>query len=216
MHRHLAKLIALGVALALPTAAHAADAERGWAIKATAAAFQPTSAGELDSSLGFGLAFEYRASPRIGVELSAFSADIESSATLGFVDPVNLRIESSLPMTPVLLGLNFHLTPGRRVDFYGGPLAGYVRYGDFELSIRPEMPEVSNTIPNLTQTFPTDDGFAWGAHLGLDVDLGGGRAFLTAGAAYLAASTDVDFGDGTTETADVDPLVFRLGVGVRF
>src|SRR5690349_14559769 len=127
----------LGILLALATGSHAAAqtrTDRGWQVELTGLAAQSTtgSFGGYESSAGFGLGLDYRISPRLGVELDVLSSELEDEITFGFFDEA-LTIETNLRMTPVLAGLEVHLTPGRRADLYLGPVLGLMRYDDIEI-----------------------------------------------------------------------------------
>jgi hypothetical protein len=142
--------------------------------------------------------------------------------SFGFFDQEFLTIESSLRMTPVLAGLNIHLTPGRRADLYLGPVVGLVRYDDIEIEFRGDFLG-GEVIP--VQRVETEDGFAWGARLGVDVPIGRRGAFFTASATYLKAEVEVDgFDDPEGEDVedfgsssfDLDPFLTQIGFGYRF
>lgn len=216
-------LSSLGIFLTLATGSQAAaQTERGWQVELTGLATRST-AGNFDgseSSSGFGLGLGYRISPRLGVELDVLSSKLEDRMTFGFFDDQLLTIESSLRMTPVLAGLDFHLTPGRRADLYMGPVLGLVRYDDIELEFGGDLLE-GETVP--VQRVQTKDGFAWGARLGVDVPLGRRGAFFTASATYLKAEVEVEgFDDpeiGEAEdfgSFDLDPFLAQIGFGYRF
>ena len=86
-------------------------------------------------------------------------------------------------------GLNFHLTPNRRVDLFLGPLVGFVGYGgDF------------------------DDDLAWGVNLGVDVPLPW-RWYFTGGARYLKSSAEAP---ASGLDLEVDPIILSAGLSIRF
>lgn len=191
----------------------AAATEGRWQLKLSGVAAQSTSGGSQDSSFGSGLALEYRASPRVSVELAAMTSVLTSRQEFDFFDE-RIVVEQSVRTTPVLARLNLHLTPGRRADVYAGPVFGLLRNGDFELKIRGGFP------PTDSVRIPTKDSTAWGAHIGIDLPLGDRGWFFTGGATYLKAkleldTSDLDEEDGDTST-DLDPLFVQAGIGYRF
>jgi outer membrane protein W len=202
----------------LAGAAAPAAAENAWQLKLSGVSAQSTAGGGSNSSLGGGLALEYRATPRIGVELGALTTDFESETSIDFFE-VSIVTESDLRITPLLARLNVHLTPGRRADLYLGPVAGYVLMSD--LTQRFTVPGLELEAIGVDFEIPTEDQFTWGAHVGLDVRLGRGNSFLTAGATYLDLPLEVQaigIPEEAVETisTDFDPLVVHLGYSYRF
>ena len=228
MKRMTRTISSFGVLLALATAGSAAaqtETGRGWQVELTGLSTRSTTASfdGSESSSGYGLGLEYRISPRFGVELDLLSSELEDRMSFSFFDEELLTIESSLQMTPVLAGLNVHLTPGRRADLYVGPVLGLIRYDDIELEFRGDFLEGA-TVP--VQRVETEDGFAWGARLGVDVPIGRRGLFFTASATYLKAEVEVssfagEIGEdgeivGGDSSFDLDPFVTQLGFGYRF
>jgi opacity protein-like surface antigen len=202
----------LGVFLALCVAGPALAAEEtGWQMKLTGVSAQSTGGEGFNSSLGYGLGLEYRATPRIGVGLHAVSSRIDDELGFDFFG-AQLSFRSRFRMTPVLGRLDFHLTPGHRVDLIVGPVAGWVRYGDFEMRV--SGPDGSVQVART----PIQDGFAWGAHLGFDVPMGERGLLFTAGATYLKAKFEpkIASADSGAGTFDLDPLLLQVGLGYRF
>jgi outer membrane protein W len=62
------------------------------------------------------------------------------------------------------------------------------------------------------------DGFAWGAHLGLDVPFGSRGFFFTSDATYLKATVKPDSPSAAAGALDLDldPVIVQVGLGVRF
>jgi len=206
--------LTLLLALAASAAAPAAAGDDSWRLKVSGVSAQSTAGGGSDSSLGGALALEYRATPRIGVELGGLRTEFEKEAsvqlfTTDFVSELDFR------MTPILARLNVHLTPGRRADLYVGPVAGYVLMSDVSHRYRP-----GPLVDDIPFVMPAEDRFAWGAHAGLDVQLGRGSSYLTAGATYLDLPLEVrvpdSIGPDGRFSGDFDPLVVHLGYGYRF
>jgi outer membrane protein W len=208
----------LGIALVLCAGSRAAaETERGWGIEVSGGSVQSVSELGLDSSAGFGLALEYRASRRLGVQLGVLTSEIDSEFGFEFFDLDLLVIESRLRMTPVLARLDVHLTPDRKVDLYMGPVLGYVRYGDIKTEVRSD---VFGNEPISVGRVRTRDGFAWGAQIGMDIPMGSRGTFFTLGATYLQAevetSEETDEGALVDSSFDLNPFVVQAGFGYRF
>lgn len=209
----------LGTFLAL-CAVHPASAadDTGWRLKLNGVVAQPvggndTVFGGSDTAYGGGIGLEYRASRRLGVELSALTTELEDEMSFGFFDET-LTIETALRMTPVLAKLNVHLTPESRVDFYLGPVAGRMMYGDFEVEAHSSLD--GETVRGSART---EDDWTWGAHIGMDVPVGDRGLFFTAGATWLRAEVEIE-GDPEDEEdtlrSDLDPFIAQIGFGYRF
>ncbi len=144
---------------------------------------------EASDEVGWNIGFEARFTTLLGLEIDFVNStnDIEfAGETIAEVD-----------MQPLSATLNFHLVPTGIVDFYIGPTATYFIYGDVEFETLGEV--------------GTDDEFAYGASVGLEIGLGDHFAIL-GGVRWL--KTDL-----TTDDEDefaVDPLFSRLGVALRF
>jgi outer membrane protein W len=188
------------------------QAAQKWHLKLTGASVQSTGGGGFNGSVGIGLGVEYRASEHLGFEVSAVSSQVD--AETGFqLFGLDLGVESSLRVTPILARLNFHLTPGHKADLYLGPVAGWVRYGD--LAVRLHVPGEAAVLVDQVKN---KDGFAWGGHIGLDVPFGSRGFFFTSDATYLKATAKPE-SQATAAGAldlDLDPLIVQVGLGVRF
>jgi outer membrane protein W len=216
---HSMTIWTLSLALALLAGAAPAAAEDSWQLKFSGVSAQSTAGGGSNGALGGGLALEYRATPRIGVELGGLTTGYEDEISLGLFG-APLLVESEFRMTPILARLNVHLTPDRRVDLYAGPVAGYVLMSDLTYRIRIPGLELDSIV--IETEFPTEDQFTWGAHAGFDVRVGGGNSFLSAGATWLDLPLEIEFPPfGIPEnpdsfSADFDPLVVHVGYSYRF
>lgn len=221
MNRIMKSISSLGIFLVLSTGGRAAAAadlsDSGWRVKLNGLAAESTGGGGFNSSLGFGLGLEYRATPNLGVEFGVMNSDIDSEIGFDFFGGGSFSVVSSLRMTPVLAQLNWHLTPGHKVDLSLGPVVGWARYGD--LNVRVHVPDGGSVLVDHVQT---RDGFVWGGHLGMDVPIGERGLFFTLGATYLKAKVKVDSsgqgetGDGSAADFDLDPFIAQVGFGVRF
>jgi len=185
---------------------------------------------------GVGLSFEYMVRDRIGVAVHVgHSAHLVGLRYLGYVTAapnlpfgiadVAATSEASfshwgyLGMTPVLVGANYHLGRGDRLDFYFGPLAGYVFYND----VGYEWGSYYVASADYTEPYyhgraiSVDDDFAYGVMAGLDVDFGkkGKGWIFTLSAEYL----ETEIRPRRVETRDilsVDPWSLQIGFGYRF
>jgi len=214
MNRTIQTAGSLGIFLALCAVSPATAADdTGWRLKLTGVAARATAEDGFDTAFGVGLGLEYRASRRLGVELSALTSELEDEMTFDFFGEA-LTIEQSLRMTPVLAKLNLHLTPESKVDFYLGPVVGRMFYDDLEIEIRGEGESARGSVG-------TRDEWAWGAHAGMDVPVGDRGAFFTAGVTWLKAEVEIE-GEPEDEEeegdfrSDLDPLVAQVGFGYRF
>lgn len=161
----------------------------------------------IDSGTGAGLALEYRATRRLGVEALALFADLDADARLRPIEPPGPPAEQTQDLSTDLLGvgLNIHLTPGRRVDIYAGPLVALVRYD-----------EVTFVFDGGEHVLSTDfdDDTAFGVTLGMDIALDRAGAWaLTSSLRQLWSSTEVE---GTNQELDIDPLIASLGIAYRW
>lgn len=192
-------------------AAQNAQNDTGWRLKLNGVAAQPIIGDGGDPAFGVGVGLEYRASRRLGVELSALTAEIEEEFTFGFFDD-SVTIETALRMTPVLAKLNVHLTPDSRADLYLGPVAGRMMYGDFDVEVRSSLDDET-----VRGSVKTGDDWAWGAHIGVDVPVGDRGLLFNAGATWLKAEVEIeDPEEGGTVSSNLDPLILQVGFGYRF
>src|SRR5262249_10923256 len=97
---------------------------------------------------------------------------------------------------PLSATLNIHLIPTEHVDFYVGPTVSYFIVGDVDLGTG--------------TSFKTDNDFAWGASVGLEL---GGKSFgVITGVRWLNADISPD----GAPKIPVDPLFSRAGLYFRF
>lgn len=223
MHSDTRRFLVFGALLALAAgAAPGAAADDAWQLEIYGVSAQSTAGSGSDGSPGAGLGLRYRVTPRIGVALAALTGEVEGLDVEFFLPHIDFATE--VRMTPILARLDLHLTPGRRADLYLGPVAGHVSLSD----VTAQRTGQTDPPGSLETRTPTKDQFTWGAHVGLDVRLGGGKSFLTAGATYLDLPLELDnpVGVQTLEGdtsliplpvgGDLDPLIFRLGYAYRF
>lgn len=192
----------------------AADTEGRWFGEIQGIALQELDLADAEITPAVGLTLGYRINDRVGLSLAVADGTVESESEIDFFGFFEITNEIEIDVTPVLLELDFHLTPGRRADLVLGPIVGYGFYGDLTNRVTTSDPATS-TIGEVT--IPTDDGFIWGGQLGLDIDLGAsGKSYLSLGARYLQAELEVDIPGEGASVGDLDLLLLHIGFGYRF
>jgi hypothetical protein len=157
-----------------------------------------------DGGEGLGAGLEYHFNERVGLEGTLIFADIDSS----FILDINAEWERDTDSSSTLMflfGPNFHLTPGRRVDFYLGLFAGLV---DID----------GTSYTTLGETFERgfDEDFVFGGQVGLDIPFGAGDWGLHLGGRYIDLSVDVDDELDRGLSLDMNPLIWELGIFKNF
>jgi outer membrane protein W len=217
MHRTTWMAVLAVSAAVVAVSGGAAAQEDRWRLRVGPLAALATAEGDLEPSPGLGAALEYRFSPRLGLELGALATELEAETQVDLLFLGQIAFESTLRMTPVLAKLDLHLTPDSRIDFYVAPVAAYVRMSDLDVRVtaRVEGEEETEEV-----SLATEDEWAWGAALGLDVPLGGGSSFLALSATYLRLPLELRDMDEEVEEllsiGDVDPLFLQVAYGLRF
>lgn len=171
-----------------------------------------------DDAFGLSVSGEYQVSDLLGVDLAIMRA----------VPDVNIRVEDAflgaslsasegLTMTPLSLGLSFHLTPRQRFDLYIGPYLAYVLYSDLEWRLNETIvvDGVPIVIDETLRTSVAND-LAYGAVVGADVPLGSGGWYFSSALKYLATELEVTDPEGERETLSLDPFIVTLGVRYSF
>ncbi len=159
---------------------------------------------------GLGVSGEYRFSPRLGFEIGAMTA---ATVDVNVAYPDAPYASNALTFTPIIVGLNIHLTPESKVDVYLGPLLAYVFYEDLNYSSYDWNWDWQ--APHHVD-YGIDNDFAVGANLGLDIRFGASNWMLTTGLKYLDTSVDARSHDGSRAEVEFDPVIFSLGAGYRF
>ena len=154
----------------------------------------------LNSGEGLGLSLEYRFNERIGIEGGVDFAQLDSTFMFD-LDEAWETDSDDISMLTFLAGLNIHLSPDAKVDFYIGPVLGFVDLGSATYHVLGETH---------SRSYEADD-FAFGAQIGLDVPLGGGGWGLHFGAKYLDLSADV-----RDSEVDLNPFIGSFGFAYNF
>ena len=143
---------------------------------------------EIDDSAGFGLGYEYKFTPLIGLafDYSWYGPDVE-------IEDIDDNLENDF--NPATLGLMFHFVHGRVVDFYAGPALAYIDYGDAD-------------------DVEFDNETTWDVRVGIDFKI---FKWLGVGASieYMDAKGEFDFPGGSSEL-DAKPILTKLGASLRF
>ncbi len=195
---------------------------------------------DADEALGASLAYEFRATPSVGIELGAgyYQPDLGVQVFVTGFDEAAAPEEflvydwkESLKMMPVTLGVNVHMNPAAKTDVYAGLEVAYITYDDWETVIITEIDERFR--------LEFENEFTWGLKAGVNVPLGKHWLF-SAQLEYLDARakverTVVSFDDGPDpnvmapveaeedelpylegESLDPKPFVVNVGVAYRF
>ena len=157
-----------------------------------------------DGGVGAGVRAEYQLSNRLGVEFGALATanidlafDLSDNATGSHVG-----VSSFVPVT---LGLNIHLTPGRPVDLYAGPLLALVHYGSVA---------VRTGIGTGDSPVSAEDDAGIGAIVGLDAPLGDHGWIVQANLRYI--DTDMKNSSKALSSSGFNAVIFSIGLGYRF
>jgi outer membrane protein W len=146
---------------------------------------------------------EYRWRPRLGVELGALVADVDSgfrleSGSATVTDVETMGIES------VSLGLNWHLAPERRFDFTLGVFVAQTTFDDVIF-----LTEVGRPMK---LTFDDDHGF--GVKAALEAPFRRGGPWVVGfELRYLITILESEIAG---QDLDLDPVLVLVGVGYRF
>ena len=191
---------------------------------------------EAESSLGFDFGYEYMLTDLIGLDghigysrfdlEGVYSGDITWTPWTGFppaprsdlseTSMITGKQTGSMNAMPLTVGVNFHLTPSSPVDFYLGPVVGYVFLSSINGDggeMRAEFEEFTSVTPLEGGTLATKDAFTYGAVAGLDVPFGEKGWSFAASARYLKMAVEIDEPDEIDATIDIDPLSLQVAVG---
>ncbi|MEM1181473.1 MAG: outer membrane beta-barrel protein [Acidobacteriota bacterium] len=215
--RAVARCVAVSALVAFAWPAAAADDP--WRLRFGAAWIDP-SVGllgddlESDGDLGANASVERLITPRMGFELGAMvgdsSSDFSSEVLLGVLFSQELDIDFQ-----ALTGaLNFHLTPGRPVDLYVGPLVAFIDFGDTFIEDRRSIIGLPDQVS--AADLDGSEEFALGAQAGADFGFGGGPWALNVSAKYFETEFQASDGEGNSLDIDFDPLILGFGFSYRF
>ena len=205
-------VVLLGLCLLAAASAQAGDrfkvrASLAWGYSTSEAitsdqATMPVVFADANDGVGFGAAFEFRATSHLlGIEVGALSTSMdmavgEITLTPGGFDIAEAPFE--IDVEPVFLGANFHLMPkDNMVDVFLGPFYTRVGYSDQTFTVGSE-PAV----------FSAEDDNALGFNVGFDIHLGK-MWFVGGGLRYIDSSADfrIRFPEDMQESP---PLTLRV------
>lgn len=173
---------------------------------------------DADGAFGLGVSAEYQFSDRVGLELGIFRAspDVNIVNTIKEID-LDARASDGQTMTPVSLGLNFHLLPKDRLDLYIAPFMAYVYYGDLEFSFDENI-EIDGEEITLRDSIRVDvaNDFTYGATLGVDIPFSVRPWAIATSLRYLVTGLDLTDPDGDREQFDFDSWIVSLGLRYTF
>jgi len=164
-----------------------------------------TAGVDFETGAGAGIRGEYQYSNRFGVELGVLGAGrLKAGFEIpGVADSKGVELGG---FTALTLGLNFHLTPGHRIDLYAGPQLVLSRFSGVERLA---------SIGHGGATTSTDDDLGWGVIFGLDLPLGGHGWLIQTNLRYI--DTDLkSSGSDISFNKSFDPVIFSVGFGYRF
>jgi len=157
---------------------------------------------------GFGAGFEYRPLhgcdlSRWGIALDAIHSQLDSHLLVDRPSSWG-RVQESVNFTPILLSLNYHLTPGKPVDLFLGPSVGYAF-----------LDSVTYNTLGSSYSEKFDDDLTYGINLGIDVPFGVEHNYaFTAGLRQLFFKAK---GSGTLgHNFDLNPTIATAGFAFRF
>lgn len=228
--RNRLSLIGLACLAAGSIALPAAAANGQWYLRAQAVWVRPDldwqtspAPGDLvtidaDDAFGLSVSGEYQVSDLLGVDLGVMRAvpDIlvrSEDRALG----LSVSATDGMTMTPLSIGLNFHLTPSQRYDLYLGPYLAYVLYSDLEWRVN-ETIDVGGVPVVIDETLRMSvaNDLAYGAVAGADIPLGANGWYFSAALKYMATELDATSSEGDSENLSLDPLIVTLGVRYSF
>jgi phage anti-repressor protein len=145
--------------------------------------------------VGWNLGIEGRFGKWFGLELDYVNANENIDFGGSTIGDANF--------SPLTATFNIHVVHTKVVDFYLGPSYTYVDWGDIHLNAEGGQLTGGSEIG-------TDSANGWGVSLGIDI--GWEHFFFTGGLKYLNVSLEPQ----GFSSVPVNPLVGRVGVGVRF
>ena len=193
--------VCLALTTLAPTPAAAAAANKPWGFQMWAATTYVAPLSETDQNFG-GVRAAIKASNEMGYQ---FGAEFRSGMIGLAIDYLHARhdIEQSntgllgaADFNPISATLALHL-PTPLLELSAGPTLSYVNWGDLDLS-------------NGTRT-SIDAKLGYGVSVCGDLPLGRSLA-ITGGMRWLKLKAEPD---GAT-AVEVDPLITRIGLGLRF
>ncbi|MCP4591849.1 MAG: porin family protein [bacterium] len=165
-----------------------------------------------DDGYGLGFNVERLFNERIGIEARVLHARLDDELWIG-ANGLGITDGDTRDYWDLSLGLNVHLTPNHKIDWYVGP---YVGYSDLEGH--------KSFAVDQSLEHETDGSVTWGVQTGLDWPFGSSPWSLHVGARYTGYKADVirrytDSAGAVFEqpdSLDIDPITIEVGVAYHF
>lgn len=229
-HRNLVLLLVTTCLALGSTTLPAAAGDGQWHLRVHAAWVRPDLSWQMspepgtvvrvdaDDAWGLGISGEYQVSELLGIDLGIMRAvpDVDlhvEDSSLG----ASISASDGLTMTPLSLGLNFHLTPKQRFDLYIAPYLAYVLYSDVEWRVKETL--IIDGVPVELEDairFAVSNDLAYGAVLGADIPIGPKRWYFSGSLRYMVTELDGTDDEGDREILDLDPFIVSVGVRYSF
>jgi outer membrane protein W len=229
-YSHRVLLIGLACLAAGLLAMPATAGDGQWHLRAQAVRVQPDldwrmspAPGDVVSvdandAWGLGISGEYQVSDLLGVDLGVLRAvpDLDVRVDDALLD-LSVSATDGMTMTPLSIGLNFHLTPIQRCDLYLGPFLAYVLYSDLEWRVY-ETIAVGGVPVVIDETLRMSvaNDLAYGAVAGADIPIGSRGWYISGSVKYMATELDITDPDGDSENLSLDPIIVAIGVRYSF
>ena len=152
---------------------------------------------------GIALDLEYLVTPRVGIELSYISGDLDTDFSYE-AGSVRLTQSDRIGTEAFSVGANYHLNREGRIDFRLGLFATMMTFDDITFLTGFGLRE--------KRTFDDDTGL--GAVAAIDIPFTRNSPWIfTASARYLAVIME---GEIAGQDLDLNPLLIGFGIGRRF
>ena len=162
-----------------------------------------TSVHGVGDGSGFGLGLEWMMTPRFGFDAGVLVGNIDTdfrlqAGSLSLTDTEEMGVEA------YTVGLNYHLTPETRADFYVGAFFGMIFFSD----------TIFLTEAGRSDKRVFDDDTGFGLRVGVDVPFGETSPWsFSAELRYFDAILE---GEVAGQDIDFNALVPAVGISFRF
>ncbi len=155
-----------------------------------------------DSGWGFGINGEYLVMPALGIAFGLDWINYDSSLMVD-LDDLWETDKEDIGMRLWNLGLNYHFTPDKRVDFFAGVFLGLAQFDSVTYNALGESWKLD-----------FDDETAFGINVGIDVPFKDGGPWVFTGALrYMWVDMS---SSGDVHQIDLNPFALSAGIGYRF
>jgi hypothetical protein len=177
----------------------------------------------MDSGWGFGINGEYLVLPALGIVAGLDWVNFDSSLMVD-LDELWETDKEDVGMRLWSLGVNYHFTPDKRVDFFAGAFVGLAQFDsvtynalgeswklDFDLA---QFDSVTYNALGESWKLDFDDDTAYGLNVGIDFPFSVDSPWIfTAGLRYMWSDVS---SKGDVHEIDLNPFALTAGVGYRF